>query len=92
MHDIIKEHKLEGQFRWLVALKDRVFNGELYRYIAGAGAAFRTAWSLQFAWHDAGWSTGAKFLATGALLLAMCITAYHMYVCVCDNTSFISAS
>ena len=37
MHEIIKEHKLEGQFRWLVALKDRVFNGELYRYIAGAG-------------------------------------------------------
>ncbi len=54
MHEIIKEHKLEGQFRWLVALKDRVFNGELYRYIAGAGAAFRTAWSLKFAWHDAG--------------------------------------
>ncbi len=38
MHAIIAEHKLDGQLRWLVAQKDRFFNGELYRCIAGARA------------------------------------------------------
>lgn len=36
LHELIREYKLEGQLRWLVAQKDRVANGELYRYIAGA--------------------------------------------------------
>ena len=36
MHELIRDYKLEGQLRWLVAQKDRVANGELYRYIAGA--------------------------------------------------------
>jgi len=35
MHSIIKDYKLDGEFRWLVAQKDPVRNGELYRYIAG---------------------------------------------------------
>ena len=38
MHAIFREHGLDGQFRWLVAQKNPVRNGELYRYIAGAGA------------------------------------------------------
>ena len=38
MHAIIKEHGLDGEFRWLVAQKDPVRNGELYRYIAGMHA------------------------------------------------------
>ena len=38
MHELIREYKLEGQLRWLVAQKDRVANGELYRYVAGAQA------------------------------------------------------
>lgn len=33
--EIVKEHKLEGQMRWLVAQKNQVRNGEIYRYIAG---------------------------------------------------------
>ena len=33
--DIVKEHKLDGQMRWLVAQKNQVRNGEIYRYIAG---------------------------------------------------------
>ena len=37
MHGIIREHGLEGEFRWLVAQKNPVRNGELYRYIAGRG-------------------------------------------------------
>lgn len=36
MHSIIKEYGLYGEFRWLVAQKDPVRNGELYRYIAGS--------------------------------------------------------
>ncbi|KAK9843685.1 hypothetical protein WJX81_002259 [Elliptochloris bilobata] len=40
MHALIKEYKLEGQLRWLVAQKDRVANGELYRYIADTRGAF----------------------------------------------------
>ena len=36
MHSIIKEYGLDGEFRWLVAQKDPVRNGELYRYIAGS--------------------------------------------------------
>ena len=38
MHAIIKDHGLDGEFRWLVAQKDPVRNGELYRYIAGVHA------------------------------------------------------
>ena len=32
---IVKEHKLDGQMRWLVAQKNQVRNGEIYRFIAG---------------------------------------------------------
>lgn len=35
MHKLIKEHKLEGDFRWLVAQNNAVRNGEIYRFIAG---------------------------------------------------------
>ena len=38
MHALIKQFGLHGELRWLVAQKDRVRNGELYRYIAGAAA------------------------------------------------------
>ncbi len=34
MHQLIEEHNLHGQIRWLVAQKDQVKNGEIYRYIA----------------------------------------------------------
>lgn len=35
MHEVIEKFNLDGQFRWIVAQKNRVRNGELYRYIAG---------------------------------------------------------
>ena len=35
MHALVKEHKLDGSFRWLVAQNDSVRNGEIYRFIAG---------------------------------------------------------
>jgi sucrose synthase len=40
MHAIIKQYGLDGEFRWLVAQKDPVRNGELYRCIADTGGAF----------------------------------------------------
>ena len=44
MHAIIKDHGLDGEFRWLVAQKDPVRNGELYRYIAGTYAPGAFIW------------------------------------------------
>jgi sucrose synthase len=40
MHNLIKEHNLDGEFRWLRAQTDRVLNGELYRVIADSRGAF----------------------------------------------------
>ena len=40
MHTLIEEHHLDGELRWLVAQKNRVRNGELYRYIADSHGAF----------------------------------------------------
>ena len=35
MHSIIQQYGLDGEFRWLVAQKDPVRNGEIYRFVAG---------------------------------------------------------
>ena len=43
--EIVKEHKLDGQMRWLVAQKNQVRNGEIYRYIAGRPTC--SAWLAQ---------------------------------------------
>jgi sucrose synthase len=40
MHKLIKDYKLDGEFRWIRAQKNRVRNGELYRYIADTKGAF----------------------------------------------------
>jgi sucrose synthase len=40
MHEIREKYNLEGSFRWIVAQKNRVRNGELYRYIADKRGAF----------------------------------------------------
>lgn len=40
MHEIIETYQLDGQFRWIVAQKNRVRNGELYRFIAGTSHPF----------------------------------------------------
>eukprot|EP00884_Botryococcus_braunii_P012793 jgi/Botrbrau1/21514/Bobra.174_2s0018.2 len=40
MHEVIEKYNLDGQFRWIVAQKNRVRNGELYRYIADTRGAF----------------------------------------------------
>ena len=40
MHRLIDEHDLEGCVRWVDSLSDKVFNGELYRYIADSRGIF----------------------------------------------------
>ncbi|KAJ7538270.1 hypothetical protein O6H91_11G040900 [Diphasiastrum complanatum] len=40
MHSLMKEYNLDGNFRWICAQKNRVRNGELYRYIADTRGAF----------------------------------------------------
>jgi sucrose synthase len=40
MHGLIRKYNLNGDFRWICAQKDRVRNGELYRYIADTKGAF----------------------------------------------------
>lgn len=40
MHRLIKEYDLRGSFRWIVAQKNRMRNGELYRIIADTKGGF----------------------------------------------------
>nr|AEN71084.1 sucrose synthase SusA1 [Gossypium laxum] len=40
MHDLMKDYKLDGQFRWIAAQTNRARNGELYRYIADSKGIF----------------------------------------------------
>lgn len=40
MHDLINEHGLHDRVRWVNALSDKVFNGELYRVIADRRGIF----------------------------------------------------
>lgn len=40
MYGIIEKYNMGGCFRWIVAQKNRVRNGELYRYICDTGGAF----------------------------------------------------
>ena len=40
MHGLIRKYNLNGDFRWISAQKDRIRNGELYRYIADTKGAF----------------------------------------------------
>jgi sucrose synthase len=40
MHRLIDEHALDGCVRWVDSLSDKVFNGELYRYVADRRGIF----------------------------------------------------
>lgn len=48
MHNLMKNYKLEGQFRWITSQTNRARNGELYRYIADTGGAFAQVIGIQF--------------------------------------------
>ena len=40
MHEMIEKYKMHDSIRWIVAQKNRIRNGELYRYIADKRGAF----------------------------------------------------
>ena len=40
MENLIKKHKLDGQFRWVEAIHDKNIGGELYRFVADSKGIF----------------------------------------------------
>eukprot|EP01018_Ginkgo_biloba_P030375 Gb_12814 [translate_table: standard] len=50
MHDLVKKYNLHGQFRWICAQKDRVRNGELYRYSLYKGCIYTSNSCVQNTW------------------------------------------
>ncbi|GMI76036.1 sucrose synthase 3 [Hibiscus trionum] len=67
MHDLIKEYKLDGQFRWIAAQTNRARNGELYRYIADSKGIF-----VQPAFYEAFGLTVVEAMTCGLPTFATC--------------------
>lgn len=67
MHDLIEKYNLSGQFRWICAQKDRIRNGELYRYIADSRGAF-----VQPALYEAFGLTVVEAMTCGLPTFATC--------------------
>ncbi|KAF3792261.1 Sucrose synthase 4 [Nymphaea thermarum] len=67
MHGFIKKYNLKGQFRWIVSQKNRVRNGELYRYIADTHGAF-----IQPAFYEAFGLTVVEAMTCGLPTIATC--------------------
>ncbi|KFK30802.1 hypothetical protein AALP_AA6G027800 [Arabis alpina] len=67
MHGLMKNYKLEGQFRWITAQTNRARNGELYRYIADTGGAF-----AQPAFYEAFGLTVVEGMTCGLPTFATC--------------------
>lgn len=67
MHNLVKEYKLHGQMRWIVAQKNRVRNGELYRFIADSKGAF-----VQPALYEAFGLTVVEAMTCGLPTFATC--------------------
>nr|WEX73725.1 sucrose synthase [Abies beshanzuensis] len=67
MHRIIKDYNLNGQFRWICAQKNRVRNGELYRYICDTRGAF-----VQPALYEAFGLTVVEAMTCGLPTFATC--------------------
>nr|ANA07245.1 sucrose synthase [Pinus taeda] len=67
MHRLVKEYNLNGQFRWICAQKNRVRNGELYRYICDTRGAF-----VQPALYEAFGLTVVEAMTCGLPTFATC--------------------
>uniref|UniRef100_A0A803M9F6 Sucrose synthase n=1 Tax=Chenopodium quinoa TaxID=63459 RepID=A0A803M9F6_CHEQI len=67
MHNLIKEYKLNGQFRWIASQTNRVRNGELYRYICDKGGIF-----VQPAFYEAFGLTVVEAMTCGLPTFATC--------------------
>ncbi|WMV48609.1 hypothetical protein MTR67_041994 [Solanum verrucosum] len=67
MHALMKEHSLDGQFRWISAQMNRARNGELYRYIADKRGIF-----VQPAFYEAFGLTVVEAMTCGLPTFATC--------------------
>nr|QNU13189.1 SUS2 [Paeonia suffruticosa] len=67
MHSLMKEYKLDGQFRWISNQTNRARNGELYRYIADTRGAF-----VQPAFYEAFGLTVVEAMTSGLPTFATC--------------------
>lgn len=67
MHNLMKEYKLDGQFRWISAQTNRARNGELYRYIADKRGIF-----VQPAFYEAFGLTVLEAMTCGLPTFATC--------------------
>eukprot|EP00879_Flechtneria_rotunda_P003731 GHRR01003969.1.p1 GENE.GHRR01003969.1~~GHRR01003969.1.p1 ORF type:complete len:403 (+),score=134.37 GHRR01003969.1:1581-2789(+) len=67
MHGLIKKLNLQGQLRWIVAQKNRVRNGELYRIVADSKGAF-----VQPALYEAFGLTVVEAMTCGLPTFATC--------------------
>ncbi|KAL5701086.1 sucrose synthase [Ranunculus cassubicifolius] len=67
MHTLIKEYKLDGQFRWISSQMNRVLNGELYRCIADTRGVF-----VQPAFYEAFGLTVVEAMVCGIPTFATC--------------------
>eukprot|EP01025_Chloroclados_australasicus_P065541 TRINITY_DN8929_c0_g1_i6.p1 TRINITY_DN8929_c0_g1~~TRINITY_DN8929_c0_g1_i6.p1 ORF type:complete len:844 (+),score=43.44 TRINITY_DN8929_c0_g1_i6:188-2719(+) len=67
MHKIIQEYKLQGNLRWIVAQKNKVRNGELYRFIADSKGVF-----VQPALYEAFGLTVIEAMTCGLPVFATC--------------------
>eukprot|EP00253_Pinus_taeda_P030912 PITA_30912 len=67
MHTLIEEYNLNGQFQWICAQKNRVQNGELYRYICDTRGAF-----VQPALYEAFGLTIVEAMTCGLPIFATC--------------------
>ncbi len=67
MHRLFKQHKLDGNARWITAQSDRVFNGEIYRCVADTGGVF-----VQPALFEAYGLTVVEAMASGLPMFATC--------------------
>lgn len=67
MHELIKKYNMHSCFRWLVAQKNRIRNGELYRFIADTRGAF-----VQPALYEAFGLTVVEAMTSGLPTFATC--------------------
>lgn len=67
MHELIATFNLDGKMRWLVAQKNRVRNGELYRYVSDTRGAF-----VQPAVYEAFGLTVIEAMTCGLPVFATC--------------------
>lgn len=67
MHKLMDDHQLDSCVRWVDAISDKIFNGELYRYIADKRGAF-----VQPALFEAFGLTVIEAMSSGLPVFATC--------------------